>query len=202
MIVFGWGGGRVKDHGQAPPQRCPSCGHDGFLHYFTVTKWFRLYFIPIIPYSTKHFLACPLCTAGAELTTAAERERVHTLVATTASLNSGLLAPGSYAEQVRSALGRAAPTPLPRRPQSKPLLYWHQAKRRTESGLATAGRVDLDPLRATGEVQQDERPEDPEHESGDRQALPARSLVRLRDSDRTEDQSEDAQDRDEQSEDA
>jgi hypothetical protein len=87
-------------------------GQDGFLHYFTVTKWFRLYFIPIIPYSTKHFLACPHCTTGAELTTAAERERVQTLVATTASLNSGLIEAGSYAEQLGSTLAQATPSLL------------------------------------------------------------------------------------------
>ena len=111
MIIFGWGSGKVKNHGPALPQTCPSCGHEGFLHYFTVTKWFRLYFIPIIPYSTKHFLACPVCTSGSELTTPADRQRVHALVATTASLNSGLLSPDAYAEQVRRAFGETAPVP-------------------------------------------------------------------------------------------
>jgi hypothetical protein len=120
VIVFGWGGGRVKDRGPALPQKCESCGHDGFLNYFTVTKWFRLYFIPIIPYSTKHFIACPVCTAGSELTTASERERISALVAMTASLNSGLLAPASYAEQARNALGQAALTPLPPAPATEP----------------------------------------------------------------------------------
>lgn len=117
MIIFGWGGGKVKSHGPALPQTCRSCGHEGFLHYFTVTKWFRLYFIPIIPYSTKHFLACPVCTSGSELTTPADRQRVHALVATTASLSSGLLSPEAYAEQVRRAFGEAAPAPaLPAAP--------------------------------------------------------------------------------------
>lgn len=117
MILFGWGGGKVKNHGPALPQACRSCGHEGFLHYFTVTKWFRLYFIPIIPYSTKHFLACPVCTSGTELTTPADRQRVHALVATTASLNSGLLSSDAYAEQVRRAFGETTPAPaLPAAP--------------------------------------------------------------------------------------
>ena len=89
MIIFGWGGGKAKSHGPALAQSCPSCGRDGFLHYFTVTKWFRLYFIPIIPYSIKHFLGCPVCTSGTELTTPAACQRVHALVATTASLGTG-----------------------------------------------------------------------------------------------------------------
>jgi hypothetical protein len=101
VIIFGWGGGKAKNHGPAVPQACPSCGHDGFLHYFTVTKWFRLYFIPIIPYSTKHFLACPVCTSSTELVTPADRQRVHVLVATRASLGTG--------QQPRSAFGEATP---------------------------------------------------------------------------------------------
>lgn len=111
MIVFGWGGGKVKNHGPALPQMCPSCGHEGFFHYFTVTKWFRLYWIPIIPYSTKHFLACPVCTNGGELTSPVERQRVHTLVASTASMLSGLVDPETYAEQVRLAFGEFSPAP-------------------------------------------------------------------------------------------
>jgi hypothetical protein len=120
VIIFGWGGGKVRDHGPALPQTCPSCGNKGFLHYFTITKWFRLYFIPIIPYSTKHFLACPVCTSGAELTTPTDHQRVHRLVAATASLSAGLLGPDAYAEQVRSAFGEAAPAPaLPPAPTMK-----------------------------------------------------------------------------------
>lgn len=121
VIIFGWGGGKVKDRGAAVPQTCPSCGLEGFLHYLTVTKWLRLYFIPIIPYSTRHFLACPVCTAGRELGTGAEREMVHGLVAATASLNSGFLGPDEYEDQIRRALGVASPAPaLPPRPEIEP----------------------------------------------------------------------------------
>jgi hypothetical protein len=49
---------------------CPACGHTGFNRYFTVTKWFRLYFVPLIPYETKHFLVCPVCTRAEELSSA------------------------------------------------------------------------------------------------------------------------------------
>ncbi|MEX0754983.1 MAG: zinc-ribbon domain-containing protein [Actinomycetota bacterium] len=122
MIIFGWGGGKAKHHGPAVAQACRTCGHEGFLHYFTVTKWFRLYFIPIVPYNTKHFLACPVCTAGTELTTPAERQRVRALVGTTMSLASGL-APDAHVEQVRSAFGEPSPAPpLPTRPKRQPTM--------------------------------------------------------------------------------
>lgn len=109
MIIFGWGGGKVKNHGPAVAQTCPSCGRDGFFNYFTVTKWFRLYFIPIIPYNTKHFLACPVCTSGTELTTPAERQRVQALVATTPSLDTGQQARSAFGESTRAPALPPAP---------------------------------------------------------------------------------------------
>ena len=117
MVIFGWGGGKVKNHGPALSRACPSCGHEGFFHYFTITKWFRLYFIPIIPYSTVHFLGCPICTAGTELTSGMERQRVHALVAATAALHSGVLTEEAYMAQIRAAFGAVAPAPsLPAAP--------------------------------------------------------------------------------------
>lgn len=109
MIIFGWGGGKVKNHGPALPRTCPSCGHEGFFHYFTITKWLRVYFIPLIPYSTIHFVACPICTAGNELTTTEERRRAHDLVAATAALHSGGLSDDEYVARIRTAFGEQAP---------------------------------------------------------------------------------------------
>src|ERR671925_2095911 len=103
MIIFGWGGGKVKNHGPALPRACSSCGHEGFFHYFTITKWIRLYFIPIIPYSTVHFLGCPICTAGFQLKTGMEQQRAHALVNATAALRSGVLTEEDYVAQIRVA---------------------------------------------------------------------------------------------------
>jgi hypothetical protein len=76
MIVYGWGGGKIRNRGPAVRARCPNCGHDGFFHYFTVTSWFRLFWIPIIPYRTKHFLGCPVCMAGTEISGPEELSRL------------------------------------------------------------------------------------------------------------------------------
>lgn len=120
-MIFGWGGGKAKDHGPAVLQVCRSCGRQGHLHYFTVTKWFRLYFIPIIPYNTRHFLACPVCTAGTELTSTVERERVQALASTTKALGSGQAAPATYGEQQHLSPGPApVSTPLPPAPPIGP----------------------------------------------------------------------------------
>src|SRR5438046_396608 len=105
MILFGWGGGKPKDLGPALPFECARCGKEGFARYFTVTKWFRLYFIPVIPYQTKHFLVCPVCTAATELKTIDERNRAVRLVGLTASLNAGTTSELAYKELLLSEMG-------------------------------------------------------------------------------------------------
>jgi zinc-ribbon family len=108
VIIWGWGGGKPKDLGPAVPLQCARCGREGFARYLTVTKWFRLYFIPVIPYETKHFLVCPVCTAATELKTKGERERVGRLVALTASLMSGATTEEAYKRALSAELnGRA-----------------------------------------------------------------------------------------------
>ena len=67
MIVWGWGGGKPTDHGPAVPITCPNCHNETALHYVESRRWFRLYFIPLFPYATKHYLLCPVCTRGTQL---------------------------------------------------------------------------------------------------------------------------------------
>lgn len=71
MIIFGWGGGKPRDRGPAVATRCPACENESVHRYYTATKWFTLFFIPVIPYQTKHFLVCPRCMRAGVLTGAA-----------------------------------------------------------------------------------------------------------------------------------
>ena len=68
MVIFGWGGSKFTDHGAAWRQTCPNCHNSGWFHYATTHSSFRLYFIPLIPYGRKHFLMCPICNKGPQLT--------------------------------------------------------------------------------------------------------------------------------------
>jgi hypothetical protein len=68
VIVFGWGGGRVKHHGDAVYLTCSHCSNSVFYRLVSVTQWFRLYWIPVFPYSRKWLIACPICSAGRQLT--------------------------------------------------------------------------------------------------------------------------------------
>ncbi len=68
MVIFGWGGNKFTDHGAAWRQTCPNCHNSGWFHYATTHSSFRLYFISLIPYGRKHFLMCPICNKGPQLT--------------------------------------------------------------------------------------------------------------------------------------
>src|SRR5262245_32816337 len=115
VIIFGWGGGRRKDHGAAVPATCPNCGNAVMFRYFSVTKWFSLFFIPLIPYQTRHLLLCPVCTRGVELN-GEKVTRVKQLVESSAAINAGTLSQVDYEREVQSlygALGQAPPAIAP-----------------------------------------------------------------------------------------
>jgi len=109
VIIFGWGRGKTKDHGEALPMTCPQCHNETFYHYFSVTRWLTLFFIPVIPYSTKHFLVCPVCTRAMPLD-AAGRERAKQMVELTSSFRSGQLAQEPYLARMREMGGGAQPS--------------------------------------------------------------------------------------------
>ncbi|MCU0680136.1 MAG: zinc-ribbon domain-containing protein [Planctomycetes bacterium] len=67
MIIFGWGHQTIKNVGPVFKNHCSHCNNK---EYWTLTKyttWFTLFFIPVIPYSIKYFLSCPVCQYGITL---------------------------------------------------------------------------------------------------------------------------------------
>ena len=104
MIIFGWGRGKTKDHGAAAPLVCPQCRNQTFYRYFSVTKWMTLFFIPVIPYSTKHFLVCPVCTRAVALD-GAGRERAKQMVELTSSNQAGSMSQEAYLNRMRGLTG-------------------------------------------------------------------------------------------------
>lgn len=67
FIIFGWNYQTSKNHGPTLPMKCPHCGNEVFLHLLHERRWFTLFFIPVIPYSSRHFLLCDICSHGYEL---------------------------------------------------------------------------------------------------------------------------------------
>jgi hypothetical protein len=117
-IIFGWGGGTPKDLGPAVPYTCPNCRNQGFFRYFIARKWFRLYFIPVVPYESRHLLVCPVCTGAIELT-GEERSRAAAMVKHTTSWNSGQISDEQYGHLV-GAFMKNEPLELPATPQELP----------------------------------------------------------------------------------
>jgi hypothetical protein len=67
VVIFGWGSGEARDLGEVAPLACPNCHNQDFLHQIHSDKRVRLYIIPIMPYGSNEYLACPICRAGMEL---------------------------------------------------------------------------------------------------------------------------------------
>lgn len=96
MIIFGFGGGRPKDRGPVVPARCPNCGNENYLRHVSATRWFSLFFIPLVPYSTKHFLVCPVCAQGRPLTRD-QASRAETMAGWTQRYRAGEVTHDEYA---------------------------------------------------------------------------------------------------------
>jgi hypothetical protein len=85
-----------------------------YRHVSTRT-WFTLFFIPVLPYDNSHFLVCPICSNGRQLTKAQAQHAIamaqHTNLA-----SSGVGYGDAYEQQVNafwaSLNGEAAPPPL------------------------------------------------------------------------------------------
>ncbi|MDX5326863.1 MAG: zinc ribbon domain-containing protein [Bacteroidota bacterium] len=61
FFIFGFGHPIHKEIGPTSERTCPRCGNTRFWILHKISHWFTLFFIPIIPTSTKRFEACPIC---------------------------------------------------------------------------------------------------------------------------------------------
>jgi len=66
FLLFGWGKQTRKELTEQKFETCRYC-HKGNLKLVEVTSWATLFFIPIIPYKTKHYLSCDNCECGYEI---------------------------------------------------------------------------------------------------------------------------------------
>jgi hypothetical protein len=104
MIIFGYRGGKRKDLGEALPMRCPRCNNATFYRYMTVTSWFSLFFIPVIPLKRRDYLVCPVCTRALALRKD-QREMASRLVELTTRYRAGEIAEADYQAQLRAITG-------------------------------------------------------------------------------------------------
>ena len=67
MIIFGFGRTTFKDCGPDIPVMCERCRNDVSYHFIERKKWFTLFFIPILPYSSSKLVICPVCSNAVEM---------------------------------------------------------------------------------------------------------------------------------------
>ena len=59
IILFGSKG--KQDFKGAYWGKCSNCKKKGAISVFEMSRWFTLFFIPLIPFSTKYYLKCNSC---------------------------------------------------------------------------------------------------------------------------------------------
>ena len=47
--------------------KCENCNNEIIRNIIRVRKWFSLFWIPCIPYSSKYYVVCPTCEYGYEI---------------------------------------------------------------------------------------------------------------------------------------
>jgi uncharacterized protein YbaR (Trm112 family) len=114
VVIFGWGSGEARDLGEVAPLACPNCHNQVFLHQIHSEKRVSLYFVPVMPYGSNEYLACPICRAGMELGPQ-HRSVVDTMRIGTRIFREGGMDPARYEAQVDQFWGTmgisASPAP-------------------------------------------------------------------------------------------
>ncbi|MFL5641189.1 MAG: SHOCT domain-containing protein [Chloroflexota bacterium] len=99
VVIFGWGSGEARDLGEVAPLACPNCHNQVFLHQIHSEKRVSLYFVPVMPYGSNEYLACPICRSGMELGQQ-HRSVVDTMRIGTRIFREGGMDAGRYQAQV------------------------------------------------------------------------------------------------------
>jgi len=95
VVIFGWGAGQAQDLGEVAPTTCPNCHNQVFLHHIRSDKHVSLYFIPLVPYGSNEYLACPICGRGLQLDPA-QRSAVARMHATTSAFRTRAISLEAY----------------------------------------------------------------------------------------------------------
>ena len=67
FVIFGFGRRTVRVLGFTAARLCGNCRNTSQWKVIKVTRWFTLFFIPIIPYSSKYVAMCPTCSRGIQV---------------------------------------------------------------------------------------------------------------------------------------
>jgi hypothetical protein len=122
LLIFGMRN-RVGRHGPCVAASCPRCHNEVVLGYLVVTRWFTLFFIPLIPLSRRRLLVCPICTWQREVSKASEHLAIE-MIDITSQWKANRLGDAEYAKRVEAFWSFVSPdastTPSDQAPGSPP----------------------------------------------------------------------------------
>ena len=158
VLIFGWGGGPVQDRGDVAPIRCPNCHNDVYFHHIHSTRQVSLFFVPVMPYRTDEYLACPVCRQALQIPPA-HLSAVLAMHATTAAFRAGTITDPEYRARIDAfwqSMGIAAGLPG-RRPRAATVAGAPAADRPSSREAPLADRLaSLGRLHADGILTDDE----------------------------------------------
>ena len=98
LIIFGMRS-RAHQHGPCVAAKCPRCHNEVVLIYAVVTRWFTLFFIPVIPTKRNRMLICPICSWRREVPKQSEPLALE-MIGITETWKNKQLADDDYARRV------------------------------------------------------------------------------------------------------
>ena len=123
VLIFGWGSSGAEDRGEVAPLRCPNCHNLVYLHAVKSKKELSLYFIPLVPYASDEYLACPVCRAAIK-TRPEQGPAIQSMTASTRLWKTGVMPAGDYEQRTRFFWSQLGMTPehieIPGSPSSQP----------------------------------------------------------------------------------
>jgi hypothetical protein len=94
FIIFGYRT-LLKNFGEVFKNMCAHCHNEKYWVLTRTSKWFTLFFIPIVPISSTYFLSCPVCKYGTKLNHE-QVEKMKPIAEANALLTSGMISEQQY----------------------------------------------------------------------------------------------------------
>jgi hypothetical protein len=124
LLIFGMRN-RAHQHGPCVAATCPRCHNEVVLAYLVVTRWFTLFFVPLVPIGgRRRLLICPICSWQREVPKSSEHLAVE-MIDITKQWQAHQLGDGEYAKRVEAfwsflGTGSSAAHPSEQSPPSPP----------------------------------------------------------------------------------
>lgn len=120
LIIFGTKRMKAQNLGPVSDTICGNCNNPVAYQLYQQRQWFHIFWIPIIPISNKHFVLCPICSRGGEVS-AAQLPSVTALVEARSQVASGQITPEDFAAQEAQLLAVLNQMPYNTPPGTQPL---------------------------------------------------------------------------------